>query len=552
MISDVVRRKVQKYILLAGVVGTLVVTPWLNLDPINVPKLLAIGIFGFAAMGLLIPYMKVVWSSRYRSYVVLGVLYILQMIIAFVASSAPWSQQLYGTFGRNTGFVAYAALVFLFIAGVVTSTHQSVGRLMYWLLGAGVFNAAYGVVQWAGADPIDWDNPYNSILGTLGNPNFASSFLGMSSIVAFALFFDSGRTLLVRSGCLVYSAVALFLAYESNSIQGVLVAAIGFGVILFGLMKKFYLRVGLALLAVVGVVFAVLGTLQRGPLKPLLFQDSVTYRGDYWRAGAQMTKEHPWTGVGLDTYGDFYRASRTEAATLRRGPDVTSNSAHNVFLDTSSTGGLPLLLIYIAMVLLVLRSAARLMRSYEYRWAALAAIGTWAAYIVQSIISINQLGLAVWGWILAGVIIGMDINRDLTESKVVKKGAKGRVDVPASSYLTGVALGILGLLVSVTPIAKDYSFRSAMQSGDKARVQNNALSNPVNNYHLNYAARVLIDGKFVSEGQQLLYRAIENNPRDFAAWQSIASMENTDPEMREKALVTMRELDPHNPNIPAK
>lgn len=551
MISDVVRQKVQKYILLAGVLGTLIVTPWFNMEPINVPKLLVIGIFGFAALGVLVPYLKTLFNSKYRLYSALGLLFVLQMLVSFLSNGAPWNQQLFGTFGRNTGFVAYFSLVLLFIAGVVTSTYGSTNKLMYGLLGAGLFNALYGVIQWADLDPIKWENPYNSILGTLGNPNFASSFLGMSAIVAFALFFDGGRGLQVRAFCLVYAVAGLFLAYESDSIQGVLVAAIGFVIVLYVFLKKTYLRIGLALISFVGVVFAVLGTLQKGPLSSLLYQSSVTYRGDYWRAGMEMTKSHPFTGVGLDSYGDYYRASRTLAATLRRGPDVTSNSAHNVFFDISSTGGIPLLVIYLAMVVLVLRSTYRLIRGFEYRWAAVAAIGAWAAYIVQSIISINQLGLAVWGWILAGVIIGMDINRDLVDTKAVKKGVKVRADIPASSYLTGVALGMVGLIVSVTPIVKDYSVKVALQSGDKVRIQNTVLSSPVNNYYLIYTARALIENKLPQDAYQLVLRAVENNPRDFNAWATLSSMQETDPGMREKALKIMRELDPNNPDIPA-
>jgi O-antigen ligase len=551
VISDVVRQKAQKYIFLAGVLGTLIVTPWFNMEPINVPKLLVIAIFGFAAFGVLVPYVKVLFSREFRLYLFLGSLFVVQMLVSFFSSDVPWSQQLFGTFGRNTGFVAYLSLVLLFVAGVATSTYNSTAKLMYGLLGVGLFNAAYGAIQWAGMDPIRWENPYNSILGTLGNPNFVSSFLGMSAIVAFALFFDRGRSIQVRAACLIYAAIGLFLAYESDSIQGVLVAAIGFVIVFFAFLKKIYLKIGFALVSLVGVVFAVLGTLQRGPFSSLLYQDSVTYRGDYWRAGFEMTKNYPFTGVGLDSYGDYYRASRTIEATLRRGPDVTTNSAHNVFFDISSTGGLPLLAIYLVMIVLVLRSAYRLMRGFEYRWAAVAAIGAWAAYIVQSIISINQLGLAVWGWILAGVIIGMDINRDVVDTRSLKKGVKGRVDIPASSYLTAVALGIVGLLVSVMPIVKDYSVKEALESGDKVRIQNTVLSSPVNNYYLIYTARALIENKLSQDAYQLILRAVENNPRDFNAWSTLSSMQETDEAMRAKALMMMRELDPNNPNIPA-
>ena len=37
-------------------------------------------------------------------------------------------------------------------------------------------------------------------------------------------------------------------------------------------------------------------------------------------------------------------------------------------------------------------------------------VGAWVAYQTQSFISINQIGLAIWGWILSGLIIGYEIN----------------------------------------------------------------------------------------------------------------------------------------------
>ena len=285
MISAVVRQKAQRYLLMAGLLGTLVVTPWFNVDPINVPKLFVIGVFAFLAFGVLVPSIRVFFDRKYLLFVVFAALFVLQMAFAMFSSSAPWQQLLFGTFGRNTGFIAYLSLVLLFLVGVVTSSYSLLPKLMYGLLAAGVFNALYGVAQWAGVDPIEWQNPYNSILGTLGNPNFASSFLGMSAIVAFALFFDKGRALWLRVLLVVYSLGALFLAYESDSIQGILVAAVGFAIVIYGLLKPFWMRLSFGVVTLIGGVFAVLGTLQKGPLSGLLYQDSVTYRGDYWRAG---------------------------------------------------------------------------------------------------------------------------------------------------------------------------------------------------------------------------------------------------------------------------
>jgi hypothetical protein len=45
-------------------------------------------------------------------------------------------------------------------------------------------------------------------------------------------------------------------------------------------------------------------------------------------------------GVGLDSYGDFYRPFRSLEAVTRTGPQRVTNTAHNIFLDVTTGAGL--------------------------------------------------------------------------------------------------------------------------------------------------------------------------------------------------------------------
>jgi O-antigen ligase len=94
----------------------------------------------------------------------------------------------------------------------------------------------------------------------------------------------------------------------------------------------------------------VLDILQKSPWSSILYKESVTFRGDFWRAGWKMTVDNPVFGVGLDGYRDHYRASRDVVTALRPGSDAMTDSAHNVFLDISSGGGFPLLIIYVFLL----------------------------------------------------------------------------------------------------------------------------------------------------------------------------------------------------------
>jgi hypothetical protein len=81
-----------------------------------------------------------------------------------------------------------------------------------------------------------------------------------------------------------------------------------------------------------------------------------------------------------------------------------------VFLDISTAGGFPLLIVYLAILGLTVKAAFKLLLRTQSFDAPLAGIvGAWFAYVAQSLISINQIGLAVWGWVFSGAIIGYEI-----------------------------------------------------------------------------------------------------------------------------------------------
>jgi O-antigen ligase len=541
-------RRVQNLIVFALLAMTLLVTPGMSLDPINLPKYLVLVVTGLAVMGNLAPYLKPVIGPELK-LVVVGVVVFLFMLVVVYLVNLGGPNQLHGAYGRNTGFLSYAALALILLAVVLVSNRGFLGKLLNVLIFTGVVNAVYGFIQWAGLDPVDWNNPYNPIVGTLGNPNFTSAHLGIAALASLALVLGGvglGVGVLLSFNILL----SLFVIYKSDSSQGLLVFGLGAGLIFYlRYLREKLLLGGVYLLGFVSfVLLGILGILNKGPLAAYLYQDSVTYRGDYWRAGWKMTLENPLFGVGLDSYGDWYRFYRNEAAALRRGPDVVSNSAHNVFLDISSNGGFLLLFAYLLILGLVIRSAFRVVR----RAKGFDAIGTglvvvWLAYIVQSAISINQLGLAIWGWVLGGAIIGYDLYKDRADTVRVKKTAGKRPEqVPANVVITGALGLVLGVLVSIWPIAQNVSFRSALQSGDPTKIAKVANGFPGSSYYFIYTGSILLQYKLEDQALEMARKSIALNPRDFNGWKLLLANPKLDEAERQKALAEMKKLDPFN------
>lgn len=542
-----------------ALLATVMVMPWAAYDPINVPKLAVISVGGFMALGALLANRAEFMKRQYRLVLIFGVAFIAQLTLVLLVSGTNFYQEFFGTFGRATGFVAYVALASLLMVAAVSASTFALRRFTWSLLGAGLISIVYGVIQALKLDPIGWVNQYTPVIGFLGNPNFQSSFVGFSGVMAFAMLIGKDLKIAVRAGYVLYIAVAAFVIKETASQQGFLVLLGGIGVVCFIWItrSKFkILTIPSLILGFVGVVFVTLGSLNKGVLASVLYKDSVTYRGDYWRAGWKMSTENPLFGVGLDSYGDWYRRSRTIEATLRRGPDVVSNAAHNVLLDLSSNGGFPLLIIYLFMMFLVISAAIKVVRrnvGFDPVFSGLVAV--WIAYQAQSIISLNQLGLAVWGWIISGLIIGYEINTRQAEvvQKQVQKG-KSASAMAAQKVMPATAVGIfvgllVGLAMGVPTLNTATKYKSGLETGDAAVVQKIAAIWPQDASRSAQIAIILNENKLNNEALLVVQTAKLSFPDSYDVWRVIAALPNTPPEQLAEAQAQMKRLDPLNPNL---
>jgi hypothetical protein len=414
----------------------------------------------------------------------------------------------------------------------------------------------YGLVQAMGADPFNWVNPYSPVFGFLGNPNFQSSLLGVLGTIVFGQLFIKELKVQFKAIIGLYLLVTLYVIKETASQQGFLVLVLGIGVVvgLYVLRLSRTLGIGYVALSIIGFFAVLFGTLNKGPLASLLYKDSVTYRGDYWRAGWKMTVEHPIFGVGMDSYGDWYRRSRNLAATLRRGPDTTSNAAHNVFLDISSYGGFPLLIIYVALMALVAISAIRVLkRQSSFNPIFAGVVGGWVAFQAQSIISINQIGLAIWGWVLSGTIIGYEINTrnkaDVETSMKKGKSASKSAQSSAGSVVVLFIAFVLGVLVGMPPYVASAKYKSALETSNPTVIQQAAYIWPLDFTRMIQVSATLNENKLEAEGLKVALDATKKFPDNYAVWANLNSMIRATAEQKAQALSEMKRLDPLNPNL---
>ena len=431
------------------------------------------------------------------------------------------------------------------ISAVVSGGTKFSNSLLIVLLISGYINAGYGLIQSTGVDPFDWINPYSPVFGLFGNPNFHASFMGITATASFAIMVQKNTSTKIRVTNLLFILLAFFNIYESKSQQGFLVAATGFSLVLFlwlrqndyATFKKIYLPFWIA-----GIAGVALDILQKAPWSSILYKESVSFRGDFWRAGWQMSLDNPVFGVGLDGYRDQYRFYRDQIA-INRDPTAIVDSAHNVFLDISSGAGFPLLIIYLLLISYTLFSAVKVIRRINHFDPLFAGIlGCWLAYLAQTLISINQIALAVWGWVLMGAIIGYEINTRITDSKISIQRDKNSV----GAVVIGTAVGA----IIVTPVFfADAQFRSTVKSGDVINIQQSVEKWPQSVIRMSLAAKILREGGFPDQALDISTQAVEKFPGNFEAWQELSLNPKVSESLKAKALLVMKQLDPLNPNL---
>jgi len=543
-------------------ITTIAVAPVVALDPINPPKLLVISVGGFVVLGLaLIKIIGQKFGDISLPYKLIGI-FLIDLLLVLCLSGVNFFQEFFGAEGRLTGFVTYIAFSGLFLGGVIAASSRVLGRVAIALITAGFFSLAYGLIQAKGADPANWVNSYSPVIGFLGNPNFQSAFIGLSGVMAMALTLTNALSKFVRATMIIYLFACVFIIKESDSVQG-------FGVLIAGLITIVAISVYFSkfkkflpiYFSVTGIATGagILGLLNLGPLKSVLYEPSVTYRGDYWHAGWNMLIHHPILGVGLDNYGDWYRRERTIDATLRRGPDVVSTAAHNVYLDFGSNGGFPLLAIYLLIIATVFRAAIKVFkRSRVLDPIFVGLFAVWISYLLVSAISINQLGVAVWGWVISGLILGYEIvgRENLPPITNVKKNVKPihRIESPFSAgsfkQISALMLGlILGLAVGLPPLVGSINFKNALETQNSNAVQGSAGTFPPRQSHLIIIMNTLNDNNFNAGALQVAQEAVLKFPDSYQAWKILSTLRSASPAQISQAKAQMKRLDPHNPDL---
>lgn len=499
-------------------------------DPLNPIKFWALGFISiyclFDLFGSTTAFKNIHSNRSLRAIYVLLFAFIISMGLALLKTDVKLIGVI-GFTGRNNGFLSYLFLAIIFLHTVFKFQMLNI-RGLYFVICffAGIFSL-YGFLQHFHHDFLAWNNPNNPIILMLGNPDFAAALLGIFLTIMFAGTLTdipiSYRAVLVCE--IVFVAIII---YWSQARQGLVAAAFGICVLITAKVwqrshRSAYSLLCAELLAGIGVV---LGMLQVGPLTRFFYKASINDRGYDWRAAWHMFISHPWFGVGIDRYAGYFYKYRNERYPLIYGYQQTVNNSHNIFLELLSTGGIFVALSYLGIVSFIAFRAVVAWKKYTGTTQILVVgiIAGWLAFVAQSIISVDNLALSIWGWFLGGVIVAISLEKFGTPTNENSKTIK-------SNFLSTKKVGALGIallftVMIVLPMYKAESrmfhFRnlvpplpnSIVQDKSYNQVADTVFNTPMMNpdYKV-YIAFALTNAGLIDQGEQYFRKILDIDPR---------------------------------------
>ena len=558
-----------KYVAYSIPATILIIAPGLT-DPINIPKLLALLPFALTALILFIALRKYsdvkkltgVGKTTFGAY---GVLAIIMTISGFLGSEN-YIRVIFGASGRNNGLLYYLAAITLALLLLrLVIREMEVDYLEKVLIWTSLPFAIYCGIQFLDLDPVDWANPYSRVIGTLGNPNFSASALASFAVFWLYLFFRArAQSFNQRVLFLIPALAMLFLSWATDSLQGLIVFALGASLVIYIAIREkyssalipyfFFIGGGLALL----LLFA--SFLGSGPLGGALEQYTLKLRGWYASFGILAMLDSPLTGVGVDNYISAFRLFKSEDFVSQYGSVLSSNNAHSTPAQVGATFGLVVFLIYTIIHIWILYKALKIISSRNSSEFYLKGVClVWILIFAQSLLSIEIIGLGIMNWVFGAAILSASTEIVKLESGMERGAGKKQKTKTLPAWIGSVTIATLlvGAIPAIQVSREDKAFQnisfiqiSDQKSKDIVRQEFAKLSN-LTLFYPNNVDRIagnLFQADMSLELQQVvenLYRVEANDAYTadlIATYYKNTNQFSKEIEIREK----LRSLDPWN------
>jgi len=520
----------------------------MNGDAMIIPKMMILFCFAFYLMPQLL--IKKVDNNRFSQFkirilIFVAVLIILQMLLVLFVTDSPIEQQVYGRSGRGLGFITYSSLIILLLVSCKFFVFENIKIINFGLMIACTISSTYAILQKFGIDLFEWKSRTNGIIGTIGNPNFQSSFAAMALASGFVFFYR--RNNYSKFISLVIGGLFAYTIYICQSTQGyisVAVVASIFSLLFFWYWNRMAFLINFVIVLTSGL-FALIGMINIGPLAPILYKYSIESRGEMWRSATAAIKDNPFFGIGLDSFGDYSQMYKNVKDA--KGVNEWADNAHNHFLEYAVTGGLILTFLHILILIITFYSFIQIQKKLAKFDAELTAIfAAWAVFQAQSFISPATIPLLTWNFIISGAVIGISI--DSIKSDQQSKSLKIDLKNPEGNR-TGFSSALIAGIIIFPLFNNDRILENSLKTGNVTAAVKAVESFPQSTMNYRLLGTELIRLGYQNEALVVARAAVKFNPNSFTSWALLFSCENSTEAEKRNAILQLTRIDPTNATV---
>ena len=465
------------------------------------------------------------------------------MVLTIPFSNIPVTEQLFGVFGRFTGLITYLCLFLCSVYAFQRSSKQLTKMIPNGLILVGAIEIAYVEIQIIGADPVNWSNKNEWIVGTMGNPDYLSAFLAFILIASVTQIL-SQKSLKNKLFLLILFVLGLHCLVEVGATQGFVILFASLSIMFLIVLLRSQVLIIYKLISI--LIFLSLSTLilaatlNTGPFRSFIYESSISRRGQLWSIALRMIRNSPIFGYGMDSYSHEYRVFRSPEIVETTGFNRVSNSSHNIFLDLGVNAGIPLILLYsIFVIFTAVLTLKTLIKSKQLDSTLLTLFGIWLAFIFQSFISVNVIGLSIWGFIVSGTLLGYTVQaKPFNHSGAFKKSS---FQIKAATLITSAFLIISGSSIFI----KDIIWSDAISKMDVDKILTTTKSWPQDSSQIDATTDFLVKAKKLSAANELSEYAIMFDDENYYFWENRLNLVNNSSDSERVILSKIRKLEPN-------
>jgi O-antigen ligase len=500
------------------------------------------------------------------------VCFLLTLLFSALTSESPMTA-FFGLAGRRNGWVTYLSLFLLFLLARKFSSLENLKKFLHFLAFSASVQATYMLIQRFGFDPLPWDLVYeNSMVGTLGNPNFSSAFvaMGLPAITYCSIARDCQPQ--VRFFFKAMFFVGITAIALSGVYQGPLALILSFIATCFVFVRfRIYdqkIKLAVYCFTALGSILIVMGLLKAGPLAVIFSKQTFQIRSEgYWPVAINMARENPIFGVGLEQFGNYFPQFFDRDLRALFGPILTDN-AHNYYLHFLAEGGFPVFFSYLSLCFFLTKRMLKLLKSSSWLLGFFA-LATYFSFLGQSLVSIDHIGISMWIWMLAGLFSGLEVHDSVSLIDPKKKFNKSSKSEGGNQIIIPTYTRLLSFVIFtiiLTPLLllgaldnKIWTLENSLRQGSSVNVPASELTRIAiyaDLWHfdpilLSRTSSILLSYAQLDKGFEILNRASSLSPDSPAILNLRASATETivGRASGEKFRAAQVKLEPFNPQV---